>query len=86
MASKVNDPVTFKIIPKRIGRHPVEPFEIGFGSHTGSTASRLADRLHTKSKEFLLSKEFYVDVDLKKGTFSISGGRLGSGEIIRLES
>lgn len=76
----IHEPIKFVVMPERIGRHKdVEPFEVSLGSHVSPTSDMLADRIAKKAKDFMLSREFGVRVDMKRGTFSIGHGRYGKG-------
>lgn len=72
----------YRIVPERIGRRrDVKPFVVVVDETTEDHAQALAEGLHNWAKDFLLSREFGVAVDLTKKKFSIENGRFGKGAI-----
>lgn len=86
-APDIHDPITFIVTPERIGRHSdLEPFEVKLGSHVSPTADMLADRIAKHAKDYLLSSEFAVRVDMKRGRFAIDHNRFGKGTFAEVAS
>lgn len=72
----------YRIIPTRIGRHDnLDSFTVVVPDSDGTDGQRLAEGLHSFAKDYLLSREFDVYVDLRKGIFEIDRGRFGKGRI-----
>lgn len=72
----------YRITPLRIGRRDdIAPFVVVVDDTTEDHAQALAEGLHNWAKDYLLSTEFSVQVDLGKKKFSIEGGRFGKGTI-----
>ena len=79
-AAPMNPAISFRVLPKRIGRHlDPEPFDVELPEHYRTTADYLASRIHRYAKGFLMSDNFTVTVDMKKGTWAIDGKRFGGG-------
>ena len=75
-----NPAVSFTVTPERIGRYrEPEQFDVDLPEHFRTTANVLASHIYRHIKPCLLSKEFFVSVDMAKGTFKIDGGRFGRG-------
>lgn len=78
---ELNDPVTFVVTPKRIGRFKdVDSWEVALGTHH-STADIVAQRIFKVVRQYLASSNVFVEVDLKKGKWWINKGRFGEGLI-----
>lgn len=78
----MNDPIRVEVIPERIGRfRDVEPFVIGLGTHHRRTEDMLAQRIMRKIGPYLMSENTPIHVDLKRGRFTLRGGRSGGGRI-----
>ena len=53
---------------------------MNLGTHH-RTADIVAHRIHKVARQYLVSKDVLVSVDLDKGQFLINGGRHGRGRI-----
>lgn len=72
----------YRFIPERIGRRDdIKPFTVVIENPDETDADRLAEGLHAHVKQFLLSNDYGVSVDLRRERFSIEGGRFGKGRI-----
>lgn len=72
----------YRIIPERLGRHAdIKPFTVVIDQSDETDPQRLAEGLQNFAKDYLLSKDFGVVVDLNRGIFSIEYGRFGKGRI-----
>lgn len=79
--ASLNPPITFRITPIRVGRYAdVDPWDEALGDHN-STADIVAGRILKKVRPHLISRDIAIEVDLKRGTWKINGGRYGRGRI-----
>lgn len=83
--AELNEPMKFVVTPKRIGRfEDVDPWEIALGTHR-STADIIARRIFKVVRQYLVSSYVTVQVDLKKGKWTINHGRYGEGFVEQIE-
>lgn len=78
----MNNPIRVEVIPDRIGRFTdIEPFIVGLGTHHRPTEDMLAQRIMRKVGRYLITPDTPIHVDLRRGRFTLRGGRSGGGKI-----